>query len=76
MLPLFLGVFALQAAEIAAGGLPASSNVRGAEYPKILPDPRVTFVGKAPGAQTLQVMPGWQVWRKDLHDFAPRLFQE
>jgi enterochelin esterase-like enzyme len=42
----------------AAAGTPASSNVRGAEYPSIHPDLRVTFRLKAPEAQKMQVMPG------------------
>ena len=37
---------------------PASSNVRGAEYPRVHPDSRVTFRLKAPGAQKVQVQPG------------------
>ena len=37
---------------------PATSNVRGAAYPAIDPDRRVTFQVKAPTAQTVQVMPG------------------
>ena len=39
------------------GSYPAPSNVRGAEYPKIHPDLRVTFRLKAPGAQKMQVVP-------------------
>ncbi|HEU0121932.1 MAG TPA: alpha/beta hydrolase-fold protein [Bryobacteraceae bacterium] len=37
---------------------PAVSNVRGASYPQILPDRRVTFQVKIPSAQKVQVMPG------------------
>jgi enterochelin esterase-like enzyme len=37
---------------------PASSNVRGAEYPRVHSDSRVTFRLKAPGAQKVQVQPG------------------
>ncbi len=37
---------------------PASSNVRGAEYPRVHADARVTFRLKAPGAQKVQVQPG------------------
>jgi enterochelin esterase-like enzyme len=36
-------------------GMPASTNVRGAKYPRILPDNRVLFRVKAPDAQKLQV---------------------
>jgi enterochelin esterase-like enzyme len=37
---------------------PASSNIRGAEYPRVHPDSRVTFRLKAPGARKVQVQPG------------------
>ena len=37
---------------------PASSNVRGAEYPRVHPDSRVAFRLKAPGARKVQVQPG------------------
>jgi enterochelin esterase family protein len=37
-----------------APGVPASTNVRGAEYPRILPDLRVVFRIKAPDAQKVQ----------------------
>jgi enterochelin esterase-like enzyme len=37
---------------------PASSNVRGAEYPRVHPDLRVTFRLKAPAARKVQVQPG------------------
>ena len=57
-LPLILlAVPALCAAQ-PAGGQPAASNVRGAEYPKVHPDLRVTFQLKAPSAQKVEVMPG------------------
>ena len=36
-------------------GMPASSNVRSARYPQILPDNRVIFKVKAPDAQKVQV---------------------
>lgn len=36
-------------------GTPASSNVRNAKYPQILPDNRVVFKVKAPDAQKVQV---------------------
>jgi 1,4-alpha-glucan branching enzyme len=39
-------------------GIPASSNVRGAEYPRIHADLRVTFRLEAPSAHTVQVQPG------------------
>ncbi len=37
---------------------PASSNIMGAEYPRIHPDFRVSFRVTAPGAQKVQLMPG------------------
>ncbi|MBL8237822.1 MAG: esterase [Bryobacterales bacterium] len=37
---------------------PATSNVRGAAYPQVHPDRRVTFQVKIPTAQKVQVMPG------------------
>ena len=37
---------------------PASSNVRGAEYPTVQPDNRVTFRFKAPDATKVQLQPG------------------
>ncbi len=39
-------------------GFPAPSNVRGAEYPRIHPDLRVTFRLDAPSAQRVQLQPG------------------
>jgi enterochelin esterase-like enzyme len=36
-------------------GMPASTNVRGATYPRILPDSRAIFRIKAPDAQNVQV---------------------
>ena len=61
LLLILLAMPALCAAQTAtppAGGQPAASNVRGAEYPKILPGLRVTFQLKAPSAQKVEVMPG------------------
>jgi enterochelin esterase family protein len=40
------------------GQAPAVSNVRGARYPQVEGDGRVTFQVKAPTAQTVAVMPG------------------
>jgi len=40
------------------GARPASSNVRGAEYPSVHADGRVTFRLKAPDARRVQVQPG------------------
>ncbi|EHQ30386.1 alpha/beta hydrolase-fold protein [Mucilaginibacter paludis] len=37
------------------GGVPASTNIRGAKYPLILPDHRVVFKVKAPDAQKVQI---------------------
>ncbi|MES1159197.1 MAG: alpha/beta hydrolase-fold protein, partial [Bacteroidota bacterium] len=36
-------------------GAPAATNVRNAKYPQVLPDSRVIFSLKAPGAKTVQV---------------------
>ena len=36
-------------------GLPASTNVRGAKYPRVLPNSRVIFRVKAPDAQRVQI---------------------
>lgn len=44
----------------ADGGVPASSNVRGAAYPRVHPDARVTFRLEAPGAHEVAVQPGVQ----------------
>jgi enterochelin esterase-like enzyme len=40
------------------GTRPASSNARGAEYPRVHADARVTFRLKAPDARKVQVQPG------------------
>jgi len=45
-------------AQVPSDGQPATSNVRGAEYPRISPDLHVTFQIKAPSAQKVEVMPG------------------
>jgi len=37
---------------------PAASNVRGAEYPRVHADLRVTFHIKAPDARNVQLQPG------------------
>jgi len=58
LLLIFLLSCALIAAEIHPSGQPATSNVRGAEFPKIHPDLRVSFRVKAPTAQNVQLMPG------------------
>jgi enterochelin esterase-like enzyme len=41
--------------QYSSGGLPASTNVRNAKYPQILPDNRVIFRTKAPDAQKVQI---------------------
>ncbi|HYH66698.1 MAG TPA: hypothetical protein VD866_18535 [Urbifossiella sp.] len=55
ILAALVGVSAAPAQE---GARPASSNVRGAEYPRVHPDARVTFRLKAPDARKVQVQPG------------------
>ncbi len=42
----------------ADGAQPAVTNVRGAEFPRVCPDGRVTFRVNAPTAQKVQVQPG------------------
>ncbi len=113
-----------QVVQYPADSQPASSNVRGAEYPRITTDLKVIFRIKAPEAQKMQIKldkiydmvkddhgfwtittdpqvagfhyyfllidgvqvsdpasesPGadheWLTWRRDLYDFAPRLFK-
>jgi enterochelin esterase-like enzyme len=46
---------ALLAADAPAAGVPAPSNVRGREYPKIHPDRSVTFRANAPNARSVAV---------------------
>jgi enterochelin esterase family protein len=54
MLPLLLVFFAAAA----SAQSPASSNIRGASFPQVHPDRRVTFQLKAPSARTVELMPG------------------
>jgi enterochelin esterase-like enzyme len=42
----------------ADGSRPASSNVRGAQYPRVHPDGRVTFRLRAPDAASVRLTPG------------------
>ena len=52
LMPLLLAVSSAPAQEAKpAEGVPASSNIRGREYPRVHPDRRVTFRIKAPDAQ-------------------------
>ena len=46
------------AAQPADNSQPATSNVRGAQYPRVHPDLRVTFRLKAPEARKVQLHPG------------------
>ncbi len=41
--------------EYSVVGIPATTNVRGAKYPRVLPDNRVIFHIKAPDAQNVQI---------------------
>ena len=43
---------------LADGSRPASTNVRGAQWPRVHPDRRVTFRLRAPGAQRVLLNPG------------------
>jgi enterochelin esterase-like enzyme len=45
-------------AQAPADSKPATSNVRGAQYPRVSPDLRVTFRVKAPDAHKVQLHPG------------------
>ena len=45
-------------AQSADNSQPAASNVRGAQYPRVHPDLRVTFRLKAPEARKVQLHPG------------------
>ncbi len=52
LIPLLIAVPDVPAQEAKpAEGIPASSNIRGREYPRVHPDRRVTFQIKAPDAQ-------------------------
>jgi enterochelin esterase-like enzyme len=53
-----LAVCALCLAENGDDSMPAGSNVRGAQYPRVHPDLRVTFRVKAPDAKKVQVHSG------------------
>lgn len=52
---LLLSLLVFTAVTFAQPGTPASTNVSGAEYPRILPDNSVMFRIKAPDAQKLQI---------------------
>ncbi|MDI3320857.1 alpha/beta hydrolase-fold protein [Pinibacter soli] len=52
---LFKPVDASKFSQYSVLGMPASTNVRSAKYPQILPDHRVVFRVKAPDAQKVQV---------------------
>jgi enterochelin esterase-like enzyme len=55
LLPLFLAVTAARAQDSKTdGGVPAPTNNRGAEYPRVHPDRRVTFRMRAPTAQKVE----------------------
>jgi enterochelin esterase-like enzyme len=52
---LMLGAAVAMSAQETPAGRPAPSNVRGQEYPRILPDRRVIFRARAPEAKTVTV---------------------
>lgn len=52
---LLLFLFAFAANTLAQPGTPAPTNVNGSEYPRLLPDNRVTFRVEAPDANTVQI---------------------
>lgn len=45
-------------AQASDGSKPATSNISGAEYPRVYPDGRVAFRVNAPSAQKVQLQPG------------------
>src|SRR5712671_5718110 len=52
-------LLSITAAALAADdSVPATSNVPGAQYPRVYPDLRVSFRLRAPNAQKVQVQPG------------------
>jgi len=57
-LPLMFAARGLCCAQAGDDSRPATSNLPGAEYPRIHSDLRVTFRVSAPGAQKVQVIPG------------------
>jgi 1,4-alpha-glucan branching enzyme len=57
LLILFMASCALSATHVPEDSWPATSNIMGAEYPRIHSDLRVTFRANAPGAQKVQLMP-------------------
>jgi enterochelin esterase-like enzyme len=62
----------LQPAPAADGAMLPTTNIRGAEYPRIMPDLRVVFrtvFYESPGTSH-----EWLTWRRSLHEFAPLLF--
>lgn len=58
LLFLLITVIGLCWAQAAGDSRPATSNLPGAEYPRVHSDLRVTFRVSAPGAQKVQVVPG------------------
>src|SRR5690348_3557466 len=55
----FLVIRSLCWAQAAADGRPASTNILGAQYPRVLPENRVIFQLRAPNAQKVVVqIPG------------------
>ncbi len=56
VLPALLGLLLTRgfAADVALPGIPASTNIRAIDYPRILPDNRVVFHVKAPQAQSVK----------------------
>lgn len=58
IVPLSSFMFFCALASAQEGSQPASSNVRGAEHPRVGSDLRITFRLKAPTAQKVQVQPG------------------
>ena len=57
-LSLMAAMLGMVGAQAADDSQPATSNLPGAEYPRVHADLRVTFRVSAPGAQKVQVVPG------------------
>jgi enterochelin esterase-like enzyme len=56
--PVVLATALLSGAEISSESKPATTNVRGVQFPRVHSDGRVTFRVTAPSAQKVQIQPG------------------
>ena len=69
------GLGSLCSAQESAGFRPAETNVWDAPYPRVAADGRVQVRIEAPDDEWPGTDHEWQTWRRDLKDFAPRLFR-